>query len=182
MYKKLAAGVGVLIAIAHIGVLGHLGFNRNPTRQPLEVILPEAGEFSSYSITATHEGYSIDYVGNDPRVLTQTSETIRNGGFLNRNSETRVSVEYTQDGTRNIGSVEVLDEGKLSAEQVACIEAAGGGRSSGALVGSSIAASAIPFVSGIPYVGWLASGWVAMFGADIGGNAGAEIATIIKDC
>ena len=180
MYKKLAAGVGILIAIAHIGVLGHLGFRREPDR-PLEITLPEAGEFSSYSITATPEGYSIEYIGNDPRVLTQETETTRSG-FLGRNTETRVIVEYTQDGTRNIGDVEVLEEGKLSAEQVACIEAAGGGRSSGALVGTSIAASAIPFVSGIPYVGWLASGWVAMFGSDIGGSVGAEISTLIKDC
>ena len=178
MYKKLAAGAGILIAIAHIGVLGHFGFSR---RTPLEVTLPDAGEFSSYTIHASPDGYSIEYIGNDPRVLTQETETSRNG-FLGRSSQTRVTTEYTQDGARNQGRVEELEGGKLSAEQVACIEAAGGGRSSGALVGSGLAASVIPFVSGIPYVGWLATGWVTMFGADFGGNVGAEIATLVKDC
>ena len=176
MFKKIAAGVWIFIGVAHIGVLGHLIAERNP----VAVSLPDAGDYTSYSISATPEGYTIEYIGNDPRVLTQETQTTRSG-FFGNNRETRVTTEYTQDGIRN-RSEEMIEEGKLSAEQVACIEAAGGGRSSGAIVGTSIAASAIPFVSGIPYVGWLASGWVAMFGGNLGGNVGAGIASVANGC
>ena len=180
MIKKLAIAVGVIVGVAHIGALGHL-MNRQSNLErsvPVQVPLPPVGEYTSFTITSTPEGYTIEYIGNDPRVLTQETETTRSG-FLGGRRETRVTTEYTQDGARNQGTV---DEGKLSAAEVACIEAAGRGRSSGALVGTSVAASAIPFVSGIPYVGWLAAGWVTLFGGQIGGDIGAEVATIVRDC
>ena len=56
----------------------------------------------------------------------------------------------------------------------ACIKAIGSAEGTGRLVGTSIGASAAPALSGIPFIGWVAAGWVAMFGgnqgADIGGN------------
>ena len=52
-----------------------------------------------------------------------------------------------------------------------CIKAIGSAEGTGRLVGTSIGASAAPALSGIPFVGWVAAGWVAMFG----GNQGAEI-------
>ncbi len=70
----------------------------------------------------------------------------------------------------------------MSAEDIACIEAAGGGRSSGALVGGSVAASLAPAVTGIPYVGWLAAGWMTLLGTDIGGDVGAGVAQMIEGC
>jgi hypothetical protein len=39
------------------------------------------------------------------------------------------------------------------------------------IVGSSVGATAAPALSGIPFVGWVAAGWVTMFS----GNQGAEI-------
>ena len=178
MFKKLALGAGILFGVAHIGLLGHL-MNR-PTVADIQ--LPETGEYSSYRITAGPDGsYTVEYIGNDPRVLTEETHSERSG-FFGGNRSTSYSTEYTQDGAKNQGRGGVEEEGKLSAEQIACIEAAGGGRSNGALVGTSVAATAVPFVSGIPYIGWLAAGWVTMFGADVGGDFGAEIATAIKDC
>ena len=38
-------------------------------------------------------------------------------------------------------------------------------------MGTSVGAAVAPAVSSIPFVGWVAAGWVAMFG----GNQGAEI-------
>ena len=38
-------------------------------------------------------------------------------------------------------------------------------------MGSSIGASAAPTLSNIPFIGWVAAGWVTMFS----GNQGAEI-------
>jgi len=71
---------------------------------------------------------------------------------------------------------------KLSAKTVACIEAAGGGRSTGKIVGGSIGASAAPTLSGIPYVGWVLAGAATMMGVEEGGNIGADMATTLKGC
>ena len=70
----------------------------------------------------------------------------------------------------------------MSAEERACIEAAGGGRSNGALVGGSVAASFAPAVSTIPYVGWLAAGWMTLLGTDLGGDIGAGVAEMVQGC
>ena len=44
---------------------------------------------------------------------------------------------------------------------------------------TSIGAAAAPSLSTIPFVGWVAAGWVAMFGgnqgADIGGNMAEDL-------
>ena len=73
--------------------------------------------------------------------------------------------------------------GKSTARTEACIKAVGGGEQSGRLVGTSVGAAAAPALSGIPFVGWLAAGWVAMFGgnqgAEIGGNMAEDMS---KDC
>ena len=52
-----------------------------------------------------------------------------------------------------------------------CIKAIGSAEGTGRLVGTSLGAAAAPSLSSIPFVGWVAAGWVAMFG----GNQGAEI-------
>ena len=72
--------------------------------------------------------------------------------------------------------------GKLTAKKVECIKAEGGGENAGRLVGTSIGASAAPMFSGIPYIGWLAAGWVAMFSGNTGAEIGGEVATMMKDC
>ena len=52
-----------------------------------------------------------------------------------------------------------------------CIKAIGSAEGTSRLVGTSVGAAAAPTLSTIPFVGWVAAGWLAMFG----GNQGAEI-------
>jgi len=175
MIKWFAGAAGLLVGVAHIGVLGHLmNSNRLPAFNP-----PQVGERSSYTVQATRDGYTITYRGDDPTVMTEQVHSDRPAGFLGtRTSSTTTIREYTESGQRG-----ATDEGKLSAEEVACIEAAGGGRSSGAIVGSSISAGLLaPAVSSIPYVGWLAAGWATMFMSDAVGTVGAEVAQTLEGC
>ena len=75
------------------------------------------------------------------------------------------------------------DTPSISAKTVACIEAAGSGRGTGKVVGSSIAAGTVaPALSNIPFVGWVAAGFVTMFGADKGGDIGADLSTSYAGC
>ena len=75
--------------------------------------------------------------------------------------------------------------GEVTDKTVACIEAVGGGKQTGRLVGTSVGTAVAPSVSGIPFVGWLAAGWVAMFGgnqgAELGGNMAADFADACED-
>ncbi len=65
----------------------------------------------------------------------------------------------------------------------ACIKAIGAAEGTGRLVGSSVGASAAPTLANIPYIGWVAAGWVTMFsgnqGAEIGGTMAEDLN---KDC
>jgi hypothetical protein len=177
--KWLAGGVGAVIAIGHIGILGHLIQKDSLPQIPL----PATDGNSSYTVRATRDGYEITYIGDDPKVLTEEFETDTSNGVFGvggRSTTTRTR-QFTTDGQPIPGAE--LDEGKLTAEQIACIEAAGGGRSSGALVGGSVATGVLaPAVVSIPYVGWLAAGWMTLLGTEVGGTVGAEVATTIKGC
>ena len=65
----------------------------------------------------------------------------------------------------------------------ACIKAIGSAEGTGRLVGTSVGASAAPALSGIPFIGWVAAGWVAMFGGDQGANIGGGMAEDLnKNC
>ena len=175
--KWIAGGTGVVIAVAHIGILGHL--IRKDTLPQIPV--PPVGPRSSYTVEATREGYIIRYRGDDPTVMTEEITDSRPGGFLGmggRQNTTRTR-QYTESGQRGGAA----DEGKLTAEERACIEAAGGGRAQGAIVGGSVAAGVVvPAVASIPYVGWLAAGWATLLGTELGGDIGAETATAIRGC
>ena len=187
-FKWVALGVGGVFAVAHIGVLGHLLKKEPPVQQVPTINLPR-GPYSSYTIEAGKEGYRIEYRANDPKVLE--SEKSLNldrekkglfGGGTERRHETRYD-QYTMDGTRNIGGGAIGEEGKQSAKSVECIVADAGARSQGAMAGSAIAAGVgAPAVMGIPYVGWLAAGWVNLLGQNIGSSAGSLVNSAISDC
>ena len=189
--KWAAISVGSVIAIAHIGVLGHL-VKRPPEPQIAEVptINIPHGPYSSYKITAGKEGYTIEYKANDPAVLeSERSLDLdhEKKGFFGGGSEQRTEYrrdQYTMEGTRNMGSGgAVLDGEGKSAKDVECIVADAGARSQGAMAGSAVATGVlVPAVINIPYVGWLAAGWAALLGQNIGSEAGSQVNSMISDC
>ena len=188
-FKWVALSVGGVIAVAHIGVLGHLmDMNKKYADRPQypSINLP-TGEYSSYDVNVNREGYTIKYKANDPRVLTsersldleKEKKGLFGGGTEQRREWRRD--EYTMDGTRNIGGG-ADEEGKLSAKDVECIKAEGGAQAQGAMVGTSIVASATPMLTGIPYIGWLAVGWANLLGQRAGSSIGSEVSSILNDC
>ena len=184
-FKWTALGVGGVVAVAHIGVLGHIIKATKVPEAP--VINFPRGNYSSYKIEAGKEGYSIEYRANDPAVLeSQKSLSLdkdKRGLFGGGNESRREwrRDQYTMDGTRNLGGA-VDGEGK-SAKDIECIVADAGARSQGAMAGSSIAAGVgVPAVIGIPYVGWLAAGWVSLLGGRLGSAAGSTVGSVFNDC
>ena len=185
--KNVALVFGVAVGIAHIGVLGHL---LNSIRPQYPVINFPQGDYSSYRVEATKDGYKIEYKANDPRVLEseRSLQVDQNKeGFFGSNSTTRRreyrTDQYTMDGARNLGGGAVDAEGKSLAKSEECIRADAGARSQGAMAGTAISAGLIvPAVVNIPYIGWLAGGWALLLGQKIGSDVGSEVGSVFNDC
>ena len=186
--KWTAISVGSIVAIAHIGVLGHL-IKRQPDRIQVPTInIPRGTPYSSYKIQAGKDGYTIEYKANDPAILEsqrslsldKDKKGLFGGGTENRREWRRD--QYTAEGVRNMGGAAVDGEGK-SAKEIECIVADAGARSQGAMAGTAISAGVIvPAVMNIPYIGWLAAGWATLLGQNIGSEIGSEVGSVFNDC
>ena len=184
-WKWISFGVvGSLFAVSHLGMIGYIATRTKEAPLP-SVDLP-VGPYTSYKVSVSDEGYAISYKANDPKTAYITKDIKEKAGFLGlANNTTKTAEEYFMDGAINQGGAvsnhrSWLDQkpgltheqaAEISAERIACIKAIGSGEGTGRVVGTSIGAAAAPSLSTIPFVGWVAAGWVAMFG----GNQGAEI-------
>ncbi len=183
MNKWIGLSLGTLFGISHIGLIGLLS-----KKSSVPVISPPVGPYTSYVISANKEGYKISYVGNDPKTMYKTTKIKEKGGFLGLANENKEIVEeYTMDGDAHIQKEYQINGGGsnpiASNKSEACIEAIGSAKGTGRLVGTSIGASAAPTLSTIPFVGWVAAGWVAMFGGDKGADIGGNMAEDLnKNC
>ena len=183
MKKWFALGLGGLIGISHIGLIGMVS-----RKSDFPIISPPVGPYTSYIVSADKEGYRISYNANDPKTMFITKDIKQKAGFLGlSNNTTKITEEYVMDGATNQGGPvsnhrswldqppgltnEQAQEMSQYRKSEACIKAIGSAEGTGRLVGTSVGAAAAPTLSSIPFVGWVASGWVAMFG----GNQGAEI-------
>ena len=196
-WKWISFGVvGSLFAVSHLGMIGYIATRTKEAPLP-SVDLP-VGPYTSYKVSVSDEGYAISYKANDPKTAYITKDIKEKGGFLGlANNTTQITEEYFMDGKTNQGgpvsnnrswidNPPGLTQGQaaeISAQRIACIKAVGSGEGTGRVVGTSIGAAAAPTLSSIPFVGWVAAGWVAMFGgnqgAEIGGNMAEEMS---KDC
>ena len=185
--KWISIGVvGSLFAVSHLGMIGYIASRKTETQLP-KIDIPVT-PYTSYAISASKDGYKLSYQANDPKTAFITKDIKKKGGFLGlANNTTQVTEEYFMDGRINQGGPvsnhrSWIDQPPgLTAGQAAeitaarkseeCIKAIGSAEGTGRLVGTSIGASAAPTLSTIPFVGWVAAGWVAMFG----GNQGADI-------
>jgi len=196
MNKWIGISLGTLLGISHIGMISFVATRQ--TEPPLPSVDLPVGPYTSYKVSVSDEGYAISYSANDPKTAYITKDIKTKGGFLGLATETtKVAEEYFMDGAINQGGAvsnhrSWLDQkpgltheqaAEISAERIACIKAIGSGEGTGRVVGTSIGAAAAPSLSTIPFVGWVAAGWVAMFGgnqgAEIGGNMAEDMS---KDC
>ena len=188
--------VGSLFAVSHIGMIGHLATRK--TEPTLPSINPPVGPYTSYRARVTKDGYDIEYKANDPKTAFITKDIKEKGGFLGlANENTQITEEYFMDGQTNQGGsvsnhrswldkkTKALEDDINSSTQKseACVKAIGSAEGTGRLVGTSIGAAAAPALSGIPFVGWVAAGWVAMFGGNQGAEMGGNMAEDLnKNC
>ena len=197
--KWISIGVvGSLFAVSHLGMIGYIATRQKEAQLP-SLDIP-VGDYTSYAISATKDGYKLSYTANDPKTAFITKDIKEKGGFLGLANETTViTEEYFMDGKINQGgpvsnhrswidqppglTQQQSDEITAARKSEACIKAIGSAEGTGRLVGTSIGASAAPAVSGIPFIGWVAAGWVAMFGGNQGADIGGDMAEDLnKNC
>ena len=197
-WKWISFGVvGSLFAVSHLGMIGYIA-TREKSKLP-NINVP-VGPYTSYKVSVSEEGYAISYKANDPKSMYITKDIKEKAGFLGlANNTTKVVEEYVMDGQINQGGAvsnhrswidqqpgltqQQAEEITAARKSEACIEAIGSAKGTGRLVGTSIGASAAPSLSSLPYVGWVAAGWVAMFGGDQGANIGGNMAEDLnKNC
>ena len=188
MKKWFALGLGGIIGLSHIGLIGMVSRKNN-----LPIINPPVGPYSSYKVSVTEEGYAISYKANDPKSMFITKDIKDKAGFLGLgNNTTKITEEYVMDGQTNQGGAvsnprswmdqppgltqQQANEISAARKSEACVKAIGSAEGTGRIVGTSVGAAAAPTLSSIPFVGWVAAGWVAMFGGNQGANIGGGMA------
>ena len=188
MKKWFALGLGGIIGLSHIGLIGMVSRKNN-----LPIINPPVGPYSSYKVSVTEEGYAISYKANDPKSMFITKDIKDKAGFLGLgNNTTKITEEYVMDGQTNQGGAvsnprswmdqppgltqQQANEISAARKSEACVKAIGSAEGTGRIVGTSVGAAAAPTLSSIPFVGWVAAGWVAMFSGDQGANIGGGMA------
>ena len=189
--KWSALGLGGLLGLSHIGMLVMLA-TRDNSKYP-KIAIPPVNQYSSVRVMAGEDGYSLEYRGNDPKSMF-TTKTVNRGGFLKKGDTTTVTQEYTMDGAIHHGgpvsnartwidpvAVGSLGEKKISAKTEECIEARGGGKQTGKIVGGSVGAAVAPTVSSVPFVGWVLAGAATMIGMNKGADLGADMAESFSD-
>ena len=195
MIKWIGLSLGVLVGVSHIAMIGMIATNKEEKGLPV-VTIPE-GDYGSFRADVTKDGYKISYKANDPKTAYITKDIKEKGGFLGlATNKTQVVEEYFMDGKTNQGGAvsnkrswlapyqEFTDSNpELSDKDLACIKAVGSAEGTGRLVGTSVGAAAAPTLSTIPFVGWVAAGWVAMFGGEQGAEIGGNMAEDMnKNC
>ena len=188
MKKWFALGLGGIIGLSHIGLIGMVSRKNN-----LPIINPPVGPYSSYQAEVNKEGYRITYKANDPKTMFITKDIKNKAGFLGLgNNTSKVVEEYVMDGKTNQGgsvsnsrswmdqppglTQQQAKEISAARKSEACVKAIGSAEGTGRIVGTSVGAAAAPTLSSIPFVGWVAAGWVAMFSGNQGANIGGGMA------
>ena len=197
--KWISIGVvGSIFAVSHLGMIGYIASRKTESQLP-NLDIP-VGDYTSYVVSADKDGYKISYSANDPKTAFITKDIKEKGGFLGlANETTQITEEYFMDGSINQGgpvsnhrswldgtpglTQQEAADVTAARKSEASIKAIGSAEGTGRLVGTSVGASAAPALSGIPFVGWVAAGWVAMFGGNQGAEIGGNMAEDLnKDC
>ena len=192
MNKWIGISLGTILGVSHIGMIGLIATRNNNKLPALNIPVTP---YSSYVASVSEDGYKISYSANDPKVMMTTEDVVTPSGFLGLGKKTTQRVvEYTMDDAEHHGgpvssptawidpSAQGTGQGP-SDKTIACIKAVGSAEGTGRLVGTSVGAAAAPTVSGIPFVGWVVAGWVAMFGGEQGAEIGGNMAQDLnKNC
>jgi len=183
MYSRPRRNWSVIALVSILGISNISMINTlvsHKFKSPYPNVNVPVGPYTSYSVVATKNGYTLKYKANDPKVLTRFKNLQEPKGlFGNKKTQLRLSETYTMQGEKDKEEVEGT---VMTDKDIACIKVEGSGNSTGKIVGASVGVKAAPAFSNIPIVGWIAAGFVTMFAQDKGAEIGGQIARDYNDC
>ena len=174
MKKWIGISLGTLLGISHIGMIGMIARKDSFPKLNLPI-----GEYTSYSVVANEEGYSINYRAHDPRVLVKSEHVDRPAGLLGLGKKkVAIHEQYYLSPSESKG-------GGLDPKTIACIKKKGSGEGTGRLVGGAVGTAAVTQtgMASIPIIGWVLAGATTMMGMDQGAEIGGQMAEdLAKEC
>ena len=174
--KGISVGLGTVFIASNFYTISLLSKKPN-----LPIFDLPVSKYSTYEIEADKDSYKIRHRMHDPRIIASLESTRKPAGFLGASK-----AYVTKESQRIAGEkdVTIVNNGELTAKQIACIEERAKGESTGEMIGTSVATGTglSSTLSGIPVVGWFLSGFATNQARREGGKIGADMASDFNDC
>ena len=174
--KGVSIGLGTVFVASNFYTISLLSKKSNLPMFDLPV-----SKYSTYEIEADKDSYKIRHRMHDPRIIASLESTKKPAGFLG------ASKSYVTKESQKIAGekdITVVNNGELTAKQIACIEERAKGESTGELIGTSVATGTglSSTLANVPIVGWFLSGFATNTARREGGKIGADMASDFNDC
>lgn len=174
--KGIAVGLGTIFVASNFYTISLLSKKSNLPMFDLPV-----SKYSTYEIEADMEGYRIRHRMHDPKIIASLESTRKPAGFLGASKALSTKETQKVAGEKDIT---LVNNGELTAKQIACIEERAKGQSTGELIGTSVATGTglVTSLSNVPIVGWFLSGFATNTARREGGKLGENMASDFNDC
>ena len=174
--KGISVGLGTIFVASNFYTISLLSKKSNLPMFDLPV-----SKYSTYEIEADKDSYKIRHRMHDPRIIASIESSKKPAGFLS------ASKAYVTKETQKIAGekdVTIVNNGELTAKQIACIEERAKGKSTGELIGTSVATGTglSSSLANVPIVGWFLSGFATNTARREGGKIGGNMASDFNDC
>ena len=174
--KGVAVGLGTAFVSSQFYAINLLATKPNLPMFDLPV-----SKYSTYEIEADKDSYKIRHRMHDPRIIASIESSKKPAGFLG------ASKSYVTKESQKIAGekdVTIVNNGELTAKQIACIEERAKGKSTGELIGTSVATGTglSSSLANVPIVGWFLSGFATNTARREGGKIGGNMASDFNDC
>ena len=174
--KGIAVGLGTIFVASNFYTISLLSKKSNLPMFDLPV-----SKYSTYEIEADMQGYRIRHRMHDPKIIASMETSKKPAGFLGASKALSTKETQRVAGEKDIT---VVNNGELTAKQIACIKERAKAQSTGELIGTSVATGSglITSLSNTPWIGWFLSGFATNTARREGGKLGASMASDFNDC
>ena len=174
--KGVSIGLGTIFVASNFYTISLLSKKSNLPMFDLPV-----SKYSTYEIEANMNSYKIRHKMHDPRIIASIENIKKPAGFLGASKTLSTKETQKVAGEKDVA---IINSGELTAQQIACIEERAKGKSTGELIGTSVATGTglTSTLNGVPVVGWFLSGFATNQARREGGKIGGNMASDFNDC
>jgi len=174
--KGISVGLGTVFVASNFYTINLLSKKSNLPMFDLPV-----SKYSTYEIEADMNSYRIRHKMHDPRIIASIENTRKPAGFLGASKALSTKETQKVAGEKDVA---VINNGELTAKQIACIKERAKGESTGQLIGTSVATGTglSSSLANVPIVGWFLSGFATNTARREGGKIGGNMAADFNDC